>query len=48
MANSPKDLTSLSQSTIEDIISIGGDELGFHIRKAHMRTPIKGLSFIDI
>jgi hypothetical protein len=48
MANSPKDLTSLSHSTIEDIISIGGDELGFQIKKAHMQTPIKGLSFIEI
>nr|UPW42113.1 MAG: putative RNA dependent RNA polymerase [Zhejiang mito-like virus 6] len=48
MANSIKDLTSLPQQTIEDIISMGGDELGVFIRKCFMRTPLRGLSFIEI
>jgi len=48
MANSIKDLTSLPQQTIEDIISMGGDELGVFIRKCFMRTPLRGLSFVEI
>jgi len=48
MANSPKDLASLPQSTINDIMLIGGDELSFQLKKCFMRTPIKNLSFLQI
>lgn len=48
MANSPKDLASLPQQTIDDLISIGGSELGSYVRRSFMRTPIKGLSFVEI
>lgn len=48
MANSPKDLATLPQSTINDLILIGGDVLESFIRKCHMQTPIKGLSFLKI
>lgn len=48
MATSPKDLASLPHSTIDDLTTIGGDLLGSYVEKCFMRTPIKGLSFIDI
>jgi hypothetical protein len=48
MANSIKDLSSLPQQTIEDIISMGGSKLGSVIHMNHMRTPLRGLSMIEI
>lgn len=48
MATSPLDLASLPHETIDDIISIGGDLLGSYVKKCTMRTPLKGLSFLEL
>jgi len=48
MATSPKDLASLPQKTIDNIITIGGDLLGSFIKKCHMPTPLGRLSFMEI
>jgi hypothetical protein len=48
MSTSLTDLTSLPLETIKDLILIGGDKLGFSIKKCFMQTPLDNLSIIDI
>jgi hypothetical protein len=48
MSTSLTDLASLPLQTIRDITLIGGEKLGFSIKKCFMQSPLDSLSMLEI